>query len=112
MKSPAARAAAHAAGQASGVAHMGAHALGAAAYAAKAAAQAAPDAEVGRAEEVRWQLRRMTIDVREALRLLPPLGDDSSGPLGPGLLTSGMLAATIREIQADLSRPQTADSSD
>ncbi|MGN6127680.1 MAG: putative immunity protein [Humibacter sp.] len=105
VKSPAARAAAQAAGQASGVAHMGAHALGAAAYAAKASALAAPDAEVGRAEEVRWQLGHMTAGVREALRLLPPLGKDSSGPLGPGLLTSDMLATTIREIQDDLSRP-------
>jgi hypothetical protein len=103
-KSPAAVAAARAAGQASGVAHMGAHALGAAAYAAKAAALAARDQETARNEEVRWQLRDMTAEVRCALVRLPPLGQDSSGPLGSGLLASGMLAATIRDIQAELER--------
>ena len=37
-----------------------------------------------------------------ALAHLPLLGEDSSGPLGAGLLSSGVLAQTIREIQADL----------
>lgn len=101
---PAAVAAARSAGQASGVAHMGAHALGAAAYAAKAAALSASDQEAARVDEVRWQLDRMTDDVRIALSRLPMLGEDASGPLGAGLLASGMLATTIREIQADLSR--------
>ncbi|NHI20609.1 hypothetical protein H9L10_07600 [Phycicoccus endophyticus] len=105
---PAAVAAARSAGQASGVAHMGAHALGAAAYAAKAAALAASDQEAGRRAEVRWQLGRMTTEVRKALALLPRLGEDPSGPLGRGLLTSGMLAVTIREIQADLAHPPAA----
>ena len=103
-KAPAAVAAARAAGQASGVAHMGAHALGAAAYAAKAVALASPDQEAARRDEVRWQLGHMTEEVRAALSRLPPLGEDSAGPLGPGLLASGMLATTIREIQAALSR--------
>ena len=103
-KTPAAVAAARAAGQASGVAHMGAHALGAAAYAAKAAALASPDQEAARRDEVRWQLEHMTAEVSAALLRLPPLGEDSAGPLGPGLLASGMLAETIREIQAELSR--------
>ena len=103
-KAPAAVAAARAAGQASGVAHMGAHALGAAAYAAKAVALGAPDHEVARHDEVKWQLEHMTEEVRAALSLLPPLGEDSAGPLGPGLLASGVLATTIREIQAELSR--------
>lgn len=101
-KGPAAIAAARAAGQASGVAHMGAHALGAAAYAAKAAALAAPDRETARSEEVRWQVQHMTTEVRAALVRLPLLGEDPSGPLGAGLLASGILATTIREIQADL----------
>jgi hypothetical protein len=100
--SPAAVAAARSAGQASGVAHMGAHALGAAAYAAKAAALAAVDHDAARRDEVTWQLQQMTDDVRTALARLPLLGTDSSGPLGAGLLTSGVLAMTIREIQAEL----------
>ncbi|MDR6868343.1 hypothetical protein J2Y69_002959 [Microbacterium resistens] len=82
---------------------MGAHALGAAAYAAKAAALASTDQDAARHEEVDWQLRRMTADVRAALMQLPLLGEDSSGPLGAGLLATGMLATTIREIQAALS---------
>ncbi|WP_050761698.1 putative immunity protein [Beutenbergia cavernae] len=105
-KAPAAVAAARSAGQASGVAHMGAHALGAAAYAAKAAALVATDEDAGRRGEVRWQLDHMTPDVRAALSRLPLLGEDSSGPLGQGLLMSGMLATTIREIQAELARPR------
>ena len=97
---PAAVAAARSAGQASGVAHMGAHALGAAAYAAKAAGLAATDFEAGRAAEVRWQITHLTRESQEALGELPPLGENSSGPLGAGLLASGVLALTIREIQA------------
>ncbi|MBL0888316.1 putative immunity protein [Myceligenerans indicum] len=103
--SPAAVAAARAAGQASGVAHMGAHALGAAAYAAKAAGLAAPGRADARENEVRWQLGHMTAEVRAALRRLPALGEDSSGPLGSGLLASGVLATTIRDLQTELSAP-------
>lgn len=93
VTSPAAVAAARSAAQASGVAHMGAHALGAAAYAAKAA---------GTTDEIDWQLARMSADVRTALRQLPLLGEDSSGPLGPGLLASGVLGDHIRRLQAAL----------
>jgi len=99
--SPAAIAAARAAGQASGVAHMGAHALGAAAYAAKAAELAAPGT---RDDEVRWQLEHLTEEVREALRRLPPLGTDSAGPLGAGLLAKGGLGEVVRELQAALGK--------
>lgn len=100
VSSPAAKAAAWAAGQAAGVAHMGAHALGAAAYAAKAAELAAPD--VGGRAEIAWQLEQMAEPVRAALRRLPLLGTDSSGPLGAGLLASGVLGANIRALQAGL----------
>ncbi|SMG44707.1 putative immunity protein [Agreia pratensis] len=100
VSSPAAKAAAWAAGQASGVAHMGAHALGAAAYAAKAAGLADPDA--GGAAEIAWQLEHMSEPVRQALQQLPLLGTDSSGPLGTGLLASGVLGENIRLIQAAL----------
>ncbi|WP_149203441.1 putative immunity protein [Actinotalea subterranea] len=102
VSSPAAVAAARAAAQASGVAHMGAHALGAAAYAAKAAGLAAPDHSDAVSEEVRWQLQHMTTQTRVALQSLPLLGEDSAGPLGSGLLSSGVLATVIREIQAEV----------
>ncbi|WP_083904495.1 putative immunity protein [Nocardiopsis kunsanensis] len=100
--SPSGAAAARAAAQAAAVAHMGAHALGAAAYAAKASGLAAPGRPGAVHDEIHWQLERMTPQIRAALRLLPPVGEDSTGPLGPGLLASGILAAIIREIQAEL----------
>lgn len=95
-------AAARAAAQAAGVAHMGAHALGAAAYAARAAGAAAADEPAAVAAELQWQLARMSAEVASALRKLPPLGDDSAGPLGPGLLASGDLGAHIRALQAEI----------
>lgn len=101
VSTPAAVAAGRAAGQAAAIPHMGAHALGAAAYAAKAAGLAAgrPEA-VG--EEIEWQLSNMSVAARAALRQLPPVGEDRSGPLGPGLLSSGLLGAIIRDLQAGL----------
>jgi hypothetical protein len=78
---------------------MGAHALGAAAYAAKAAGLAAPDRPEAVSEEIRWQLDHMTVAVEIALRRLPPVGENSSGPLGPGLLSSGPLGSIIRDLQ-------------
>nr|WP_017204700.1 hypothetical protein [Microbacterium barkeri] len=33
---------------------------------------------------------------------LPPVGDDPAGPLGAGLLATGVLGEVIREIQAHL----------
>jgi hypothetical protein len=108
VKSPAAAAAARAAGQAAAVAHMGAHALGAAAYAAKAAGLAAPDQRVAVAEEIRWQLSHMSAPVQAALRRLPPVGEDSSGPLGPGLLASGLQGTIIRELQGAVADPDRA----
>lgn len=103
--SPAAVSAAKAAAQAAAVAHMGAHALGAAAYAAKASGLAAHDDPAAVSGEVCWQLEHMTAHVRSALRLLPLLGESSSGPLGPGLFTSGILASIIHDIQTDLNGP-------
>ncbi|WP_291812692.1 putative immunity protein [Cellulomonas sp.] len=102
VRSPAAVAAARAAAQASGVAHMGAHALGAAAYAAKAVGLGVPGRADAVDDEVRWQLRRMSAATRAALRRLPVLGEDSAGPLGSGLLTGGVLATVIRQIQTEL----------
>jgi len=98
--SPAGVAAARSAAQAAGVAHMGAHALGAAAYAAKAVELAHPTASGARAEEVQWQLDRLPSGAVAVLRRLPPLGTDTAGPLGPGLLAAGALGEVIREIQA------------
>lgn len=102
VTTPPAIAAARAAAQAAGVAHMGAHALGAAAYAAKAAGLSRPDQVDALHDEIRWQLSHLTPEARSALRQLPLLGDDSSGPLGPGLLSRGILATIICAIQAGL----------
>ncbi len=99
---PAAAAAARAAGQASAIPHMGAHALGAAAYSAKAMGLAAPERPEAVREEIDWQLANMSDEVRAALRKLPPVGENRSGPLGPGLLASGVLGAIIRDLQAGL----------
>ncbi|MDQ2699437.1 MAG: hypothetical protein M3Y46_11645 [Actinomycetota bacterium] len=99
---PAAVAAARAAAQASGVAHMGAHALGAAAYAATAAALARGDEPDALEDEIRWQLDHLPPAARAALATLPPLGRDSAGPLGAGLLARGTLATVIRRIQAEV----------
>lgn len=106
LKSPAAAAAARAAGQAAAVCHMGAHALGAAAYAVRAASLASPDGPEAAADEIRWQLAQLTADVRAALQALPPVGENRSGPLGPGLLASGQLGAIIRDLQAGLAHQQ------
>ena len=97
---PAGAASARSVAQASAVAHMGAHALGAAAYAVKAVTVAEGET-VGRAE-LAWQLAELTLEEREVLGLLPHLGTDSGGPLGPGLLSRGILGDVIREIQAAL----------
>ncbi|MCK6066213.1 hypothetical protein E4V99_06565 [Microbacterium sp. dk485] len=102
VTNPAAIAAARAAAQAAGVAHMGAHALGAAAYAAKAAGLSRPNQVDAVRDEIRWQLDQLSPEATTALRRLPLLGEDTSGPLGPGLLSRGVLAANIRAIQARL----------
>ena len=107
VEAPAAVAAALAAGQAVAICHMGAHALGAAAYAARAAGLAAPDRPEAVDDEIRWQLRHTSREVRAALRALPPVGENSSGPLGPGLLARGQLGTIIRDLQAGLARPET-----
>jgi hypothetical protein len=79
---------------------MGAHALGAAAYAAKAAGLAAESRPSAVSDEICWQLEHMEPGVRAALLQLPAVGEDSAGPLGPGLLLSGVLGSNIRMIQA------------
>lgn len=97
---PAARAAAYAAEQAAAVAHMGAHALGAAGYAARASTLAAGrDDDVATRTEARRHVVGMTDAVARALRRLPALGEDRSGPLGPGRLSSGRVGDAIRAIQ-------------
>jgi hypothetical protein len=104
VKAPAAMAAARAAGQAVAVCHMGAHALGAAAYAVRAAGLGDPDRPGAIEDEIRWQLDHMSAEVRAALQALPPVGQDSSGPLGPGRLASGQLGKIIHDLQAGLTR--------
>lgn len=99
VKDPAAAAAARAAGQAAAVCHMGAHALGAAAYAVRAVRLANSNDHSADEDEVEWQVNHMSREVRAALSTLPPVGEDPSGPLGPGLLASGALGAIIRDLQ-------------
>lgn len=100
--SPAALGAARAAGQAAAVCHMGAHALGAAAYAAQAAGLADPERPEACDQEIRWQLAQLSDGARAALAELPPVGEDRSGPLGPGLLAGGELGGIVRRLQAGL----------
>ena len=98
---PAARAAAYAAEQAAAVAHMGAHALGAAGYAATASMLAAgADGHAMVRSEAKRQVTTMTDDVARLLSSLPALGENRSGPLGPGRLSLGHVGEAIREIQA------------
>jgi hypothetical protein len=106
VKAPAAAAASRAAGQAASIPHLGAHALGAAAYAAKAAGLAASERSEAVNDEIRWQLASMSVQVRAALQQLPPVGENRSGPLGPGLLASGQLGTIIRDLQAGLADPE------
>jgi Imm-5 like putative immunity protein len=105
VSAPAAAAAARAAGQAASIPHMGAHALGAAAYAAKAAGLAAPERPQAVSEEIGWQLGHLSAEARAALQQLPPAGENRSGPLGPGLLSSGLLGTIVRDLQANLADP-------
>jgi hypothetical protein len=95
----AAYAAARAAGQTAAIAHMGAHALGAAGYAAQAAGLATPNRANAVSEEIRWQLDHISTAVGNALRRLPLVGENASGPLGPGLLASGSLGTIIGDLQ-------------
>jgi hypothetical protein len=104
VRHPGAASAARSAGQAASVAHLGAHALGAAAYAARAAGLVAPERPGAVADEVRWQLAHLPADARAALRALPPVGENRSGPLGPGLLGSGPLGAIVRDLQIGITQ--------
>lgn len=102
IATPAAEAVSRSAGQAVAVAHMGAHALGAAAYAAEAVALANPDRPGTSDDEIKWQLDHMTPQVRVALASLPVLRTNRSGPLGPGLLTTGQRGDYIARIQVEI----------
>jgi hypothetical protein len=104
VQTPAAVAAARAAGQAVAICHMGAHALGAAAYAVEATGLAHQNRPEAVEDEIRWQLDHMSPEVRAALLALPPIGENSSGPLGPGRFASGRLGAIIRELQAGITQ--------
>lgn len=108
VKTPAAAAAARAAGQAVAIYHMGAHALSAAAYAGTAVGHANPDQPEAVEDEIHWQLDHMSAEVRAALRALPPVGENKSGPLGPGRLASGQLGTIIRHLQAGLALTESA----
>lgn len=102
IKSPVAKAVARAAGQAVAVCHLGAHALSAAACAVRAVELANPDRPEIVEDEIRWQLEYMSAEVRTALQAIPLIDKITSGPLGPGLNTSGRLGDIIRILQADI----------
>jgi len=102
VRAAAAMAAARSAGQAAGVCHMGAHGLGAASYAVEAVRLAEPDRPQAAEDEIRWQLDHLSPELRRAPRALPALGESRAGPLGPGLLSRGQVAVTIRRLQGDL----------
>ena len=99
---PAGAAAARAVAQAAAVAHLGAHALGAAAYAVKAVSLAEPADPQAISGEISWQVEALDDEQRTALRRLPALGAEPTGPLGPGLLSRGILGEVIRRIQAEV----------
>ncbi len=106
----AATAAAYAAEQAAAVPHMGAHALGAAGYAAKASALlAGRDGDAVAASVARDQVVAMPSAVARALASLPLVGENRSGPLGPGRLSGGLVGEAIRTIQAHLVRLRSED---
>ena len=48
-------------------------------------------------EEIGWQLDHMSAEVRMALRLLPHVGENASGPLA-----SGLLGKILGDLQARL----------
>ena len=62
--------------------------------------------------EVRWQLDHLTAPTRSALQQLHLLGQDQAGPLGSGLLATGILADVIRRIQTDVAARRPTRSND
>ena len=102
VNSDSAMAAARSAGQASAVSHMGAHGLGAAAYAFRAVSMANHNDPQTVENEINWQIEHMSDEVMSALKTLPMVGENSSGPLGPGLLSRGKMGLIIRKIQENL----------
>ncbi|XYH92801.1 putative immunity protein [Sorangium sp. So ce1128] len=107
IKSPVAKAVVRAAGQAVAICHLGAHALSAAACAVKAVGLANPGRPEAIEDEIHWQLDHMSAEVHTALRAMPPIEEISSGPLGPGLNTSGQLGAILRALQTGIASTKT-----
>jgi hypothetical protein len=81
---------------------MGAHGLSAAACAVNAVSLANPNQPEAVEDEIHWQLAHMSAEVRTALQSIPLIDELSSGPLGPGLNTSGQVGRIIRKLQAGL----------
>ncbi|OZB89748.1 MAG: hypothetical protein B7X41_01175, partial [Microbacterium sp. 14-71-5] len=71
-------------------------------YAALAVGLAHPDQPDAVSAEIEWQVTQAANEVRAALLTLPPVGENSSGPLGPGLLSTGELGRTIARLQTAL----------
>jgi hypothetical protein len=70
--------------------------------ATKAVGLAATDRPEPVGEEIHWQLSSTSIEAGTALRQLPPVGENRSGPLGQGLLASALLGTIIRDLLAGL----------
>lgn len=83
-----------------------------AAWAAQAACLAAPDRADAVSAEIRWQLDHLPTEVGVALRTLPPVGQNASGPLGPGLLATGRVGEIVHEVQTSLGASGCGDRTD
>ncbi|MCB1247611.1 MAG: hypothetical protein KDB69_10120 [Acidimicrobiia bacterium] len=94
--------AARSAGQAAAVCHMGAHGIGAAAYAVRAVELSRADDPGAAESEIVWQVAQMPTEVRTVLNRLPAVGEDTSGPLGPGLLATGAIGSIVVRVQTAL----------
>lgn len=84
----------------------------AAAYAVKAVSLAAPDRPEAAEDEVRGQLTHMSTRSGRPCEPFPPVGQNRSGPLGPGLLSSGRIGTIIRALQAGVALPDQDDQVD
>ena len=52
--------------------------------------------------EIVWQVAQMPTEVRTVLNRLPAVGEDTSGPLGPGLLATGAIGSIVVRVQTAL----------
>ena len=81
---------------------MGTYGLGVATYAVRAVRIANQnDPELAK-NEMRWQIEHMSDEAREDMKTLPIVGENSSGPLGPEMLSRCEMGSIICKIQLKL----------